>query len=222
MTVAVLLGAPGAGKGTQAPLLAKALGVPVLASGELLRAEAATGSEVGRQVDAIMRSGELVPDDLVVRLFLRRLDEQDAANGAILDGFPRTRRQAEALDEALTESGRLVDPALLIDVPIEHLVGRFAGRLICKAGGHVYNEWFKPPKVWGVCDVDGSELVHRADDAEGTVRARMEQQLGPLNEVADYYRARGILTSVDGLRPIEDVTAALLEALGWPAAPQAT
>ena len=222
MTVAVLLGAPGAGKGTQAPLLAERLDVPVLASGDLLRAEVASGTEIGREVDEIMRSGELVSDDLMVRLFLARLDRQDAANGAILDGFPRTRRQAEALDDALTASGRSVDRALLIEVPIEDLVGRFAGRLICKAGGHVYNEWFKPPMVWGVCDVDGSELVHRADDAEATVRARMEQQLGPLHDVADYYRARGILTAVDGLRPIEDVTASLLEALGWPAAPQAT
>jgi len=101
-------------------------------------------------------------------------------------------------------------------VPLEHLIGRFAGRIICKAAGHVYNEWFKPPKVWGVCDVDGSELVHRADDAEATVRARMERQLGPLNDVADYYRASNVLSEIDGLRPIEDVTASLLEALGGP------
>lgn len=219
MTVAVLLGAPGAGKGTQAPLLAAALGVPILASGDLLRAEVASGSEIGRAVDGIMRAGELVPDETMARVFLGRLDRDDAANGAILDGFPRTRRQAEALDEALAESGRQVDRALLIEVPIEHLIGRFAGRIICKASGHVYNEWFKPPKEWGVCDIDGSELVHRADDAEETVRARMEQQLGPLDEVADHYRARGILTPVDGLRPIEEVTASLLEALGRPASP---
>lgn len=220
MTVAILLGAPGAGKGTQAPLLSEKLGVPVLASGDLLRAEVASGSDIGREVDGIMRSGQLVPDDLMARLFLARLDRPDAADGAILDGFPRTRRQAEALDRALNESGRPVDRALLIEVPIEDLIGRFAGRVICTAGGHVYNEWFKPPRVWGVCDVDGSELVHRADDAEATVRARMEQQLGPLNDVADYYRERGILTPVDGLRPIEDVTAALLDALGWATAPE--
>ena len=217
MTVAVLLGAPGAGKGTQAPALAENLGVPVLASGDLLRAEVASGSEIGRQVDAIMRSGELVPDELMVSLFLARLNQPDATNGAILDGFPRTRRQAEALDQALNASGRPVDRALLIEVPIEDLIGRFAGRLICTGGGHVYNEWFKPPHVWGVCDFDGSELVHRADDAEATVRARMEQQLGPLHDVADYYRSRGILTPVDGLRPIEDVAASLLEALSRPA-----
>ena len=217
MTVVVLLGAPGAGKGTQAPLLARHLGVPVLASGDLLRAEVASGSEIGREVDEVMRSGELVSDELMVRLFLARLDQPDAATGAILDGFPRTRRQAEALDEALNASGRPVDRALLIEVPIQDLIGRFAGRLICTAGGHVYNEWFKPPRVWGVCDIDGSELVHRADDAEATVRARMEQQLGPLHDVADYYRDRGILTPVDGLRRIEDVTTSLLEALERPA-----
>jgi adenylate kinase len=217
MTVAVLLGAPGAGKGTQAPLLAASLGVPVLASGDLLRSEVASGSDIGREVDAIMRSGELVPDETMARLFLGRLRRPDAAGGAILDGYPRTRPQAEALDVALAASGRSVDRALLIEVPIEDLIGRFRGRLICKASGHVYNEWFKPPLVWGVCDIDGSELVHRADDAEATVRARMEQQLGPLHDVADYYLARGILSPVDGLRPIEDVTASLLEALRRPA-----
>ncbi|HEX8026207.1 MAG TPA: nucleoside monophosphate kinase [Candidatus Limnocylindrales bacterium] len=221
MTVAILLGAPGAGKGTQAPRLSERLGVPVLASGDLLRAEVASGSEIGREVDAIMRSGELVPDATMARLFLGRLDRDDATNGAILDGFPRTRPQAEALDVALGTSGRSVDRALLLEVPLEHLIGRFAGRLICKAGGHVYNEWFKPPKAWGICDIDGSELVHRADDAEETVRARMQQQLGPLNDVADYYRSRGILTPVNGLQPIEDVTNALLGALGWTTAADA-
>jgi len=221
MTVAILLGAPGAGKGTQAPLLSATLGVPVLASGDLLRSEVSSGSEIGREVDAIMRSGELVPDEVMARLFLVRLGRDDAQGGAILDGFPRTRPQAEALDAALTASGRRVDKALLIEVPIEDLIGRFAGRRICKAGGHVYNDWFKPPKVWGVCDVDGSELVHRADDAEATVRARMEQQLGPLHEVADYYRDQGILVAIDGLRPIEDVAQSLLDALDWHAAPTA-
>lgn len=219
MTVAILLGAPGAGKGTQAPLLAASLDVPVLASGDLLRKEVASGSEIGREVDAIMRSGELVPDALMARLFLARLDRDDAAGGAILDGFPRTRPQAEALDAALEASGRRVDRALLIEVPIEDLVGRFAGRLICTAGGHVYNEVSRRPRTPGVCDVDGSELVHRADDAESTVRARMVQQLGPLNEVADYYRERSILTPVDGTRSIDAVASALLEAVGRPAAP---
>jgi adenylate kinase len=216
MTIAVLLGAPGAGKGTQAPLLAKRLGVPVLASGELLRAEAATGSNVGREVDVIMRSGELVPDQIVVRLFLDRLGHADAEQGAILDGFPRTRAQAAALDEALAEVGGRVDRALLIEVPIEDLISRFADRVICGAGGHVYNLRTNPPRVPGVCDIDGSALVRRADDAEETVRARMLQQLVPLEEVVDHYRRLGILATVDGTQQIEDVAADLLAALSSP------
>lgn len=217
MTVAILLGAPGAGKGTQAPILAAGLDVPVLASGDLLRAEVAAGSDIGREVDAIMRAGELVPDATMARLFLGRLGRPDAAGGAILDGYPRTRAQAIALDEALASSGRGVDRALLIEVPIEDLIGRFAGRLICRAGGHVYNERSKPPRAPGVCDIDGSELVHRADDAEATVRARMVQQLGPLTDVAAHYRGQGILTPIDGTRSIDDVAAALLAALRRPA-----
>lgn len=217
MTVAVLLGAPGAGKGSQAPLLARHLGVPVLASGDLLRAEVAGGSDMGREVDEIMRSGELVPDATMALVFLSRLGRPDAADGAILDGYPRTRAQAEALDEVLDESGRRVDKALLIEVPIEDLIGRFAGRLICKAAGHVYNIPFNPPKVPGICDIDGSELVRRVDDAEETVRARMVQQLEPLSEVADHYRRQGILVAVDGTQSIDVVKDALLEALGRPA-----
>jgi adenylate kinase len=214
MTVAVLLGAPGAGKGTQAPILSARLGVPVLASGVLLRAEVATGSDLGREVDEIMRSGELVPDATIVGLFLDRLSAPDAGGGAILDGFPRTRGQAEALDTALAETGARVDRALLIDVPIEDLIGRFAGRVICANGNHVYNLRSKPPIAAGVCDVDGTPLVRREDDAEATVRARMDQQLVPLYDVVEHYRGRGILSTVDGLQDIEHVTASLLEALG--------
>ena len=217
MTVAVLLGAPGAGKGTQAPILAERLGVPVLASGELLRAEVARDTELGREVDEIMRSGELVPDATIVRLFLDRLAQPAAVRGAILDGFPRTRGQAAALDIALAETGGGVDCALLIDVPVEDLVGRFAERVICRAGGHVYNLLTNPPRVAGICDIDGSDLVRREDDAEDTVRARMVQQLGPLNEVVDHYRGSGVLATIDGMQPIERVTADLLDALGVPA-----
>ncbi len=214
MPVVVLLGAPGAGKGTQAPLLAKRLGVPVLASGDLLRTEVATGSELGREVQDMMRSGELVPDETIVRLFLHRLGRPDAAAGAILDGFPRTRGQAAALDAQLAESGRRVDRALLIDVPIEDLVGRFAGRVICAEGGHVYNLRSNPPRNPGMCDIDGSELVRRADDAEETVRARMVQQLGPLEDVVDHYRGLDNLATVDGTQSIEAVADDLFAALG--------
>ena len=219
MPVVVLLGAPGAGKGTQAPLLAKRLEVPVLASGDLLRTEVATGSELGREVQEIMRSGELVPDDTIVRLFLHRLGRPDAAAGAILDGFPRTRGQAAALDAQLAETSRRVDRALLIDVPIEDLVGRFAGRVICKAGGHVYNLRSNPPRNPGMCDIDGSELARRADDAEETVRARMVQQLGPLEDVVDHYRGLGNFATVNGTQSIERVADDLFAALGAEASP---
>jgi adenylate kinase len=213
MTVVVLLGAPGAGKGTQAPALAARLGIPVLASGDLLRAAVAERTPLGREADRYMSRGQLVPDETIVRVFLDRLEAADAAGGAILDGFPRTRVQAEALDAALAEAGRRVDRAGYIEVPIEDLVMRMANRRICTANGHVYNLVSNPPAVDGVCDLDLSELVQRADDAEETVRARMAQQVPSLLEVVDHYRARGILTSVDGRQDINAVTEALLAAL---------
>jgi adenylate kinase len=160
-----------------------------------------------------MSRGQLVPDETIVRVCLDRLEAADAADGAILDGFPRTRVQAEALDDALAEAGRRVDRAGYVDVPLEDLVTRMANRRICTANGHVYNLVSNPPSVDGVCDLDGSELVQRADDAEATVRARMAQQVPPLLEVVDHYRSRGILTSVDGRQAIDAVTEALLAAL---------
>lgn len=212
--VIVLLGAPGAGKGTQAPILGRRLGVPVLASGDLLRAVAAAGGPLAAEVEAVMQAGQLVPDATIVKIFLDRLAEPDAARGAILDGFPRTGAQAIALDDALASRGVAVDAALSIEVPEDQLVERFAERRICRAAGHVYNLRFNPPRSPGVCDLDGSPLVSRPDDDEATVRERMRKQLAPLAEVTDYYRARGVLRAVDGTRPIDEVTAALLEALG--------
>ena len=212
MTVIVLLGAPGAGKGTQAPALAARLGIPVLASGDLLRTAVSERTPLGREADRYMSRGQLVPDETIVRVFLDRLESDDAAAGAILDGFPRTRVQAEALDTALEEAGRRVDRAGYIDVPLEDLVMRMANRRICTANGHVYNLVSNPPRVDGVCDLDGSELVQRADDVEATVRARMAQQVPPLLEVVEHYRSRGILTTVDGRLGIDAVTDALLTA----------
>jgi len=213
MTVVVLLGAPGAGKGTQAPILAARLGVPVLASGELLRAAVSAGTALGRAADRYMSRGQLVPDDTIVDIFLERLAAPDAAKGAVLDGFPRTRGQAEALDHALAPRNSQVDLALYIDVATDLLVARMASRRICAANGHVYNVASNPPIVPGVCDLDGSELVQREDDREETVRARMAQQIPPLLEVVDHYRATGVLRTVDGLRPINEVTEGLLAEL---------
>lgn len=213
MTVIVLLGAPGAGKGSQAPALAARLGVPVLASGNLLRAAVVDGTPLGREADRYMSRGQLVPDDTIVRVFLDRLAAPDAVGGAILDGYPRTKVQAEALDQALAEAGRRVDRAGYIDVPLEDLVRRMANRRICTANGHVYNLVSNPPRVEGICDLDGSELVQRTDDEEATVRARMAQQVPPLLDVVGHYRTRGVLTTVDGRHGIDAVTDALMDAL---------
>src|SRR5258706_7595054 len=187
MTVVVLLGAPGAGKGTQAPILAKALSVPILASGDLLRAAAAAGTPLGREADRYMSRGKLVPDETMVRVFLDRVEKPDAKVGAILDGFPGTRIQAEALDRALAEGGRRVERAIFIDVQPEDLIRRMSNRRICTANGHVYNLASNPPRVEGICDLDSSELVQRADDDEVTVRARMSEQIPPLLEGGDHY-----------------------------------
>jgi adenylate kinase len=213
MTVAVLLGAPGAGKGTQAPILAKALQVPILASGDLLRAAAAAGTPLGQEANRYMSRGQLVPDDTMVRVFLDRLEQPDAKVGAVLDGFPRTRVQAVALDRALEEAGRRVDRAIYINVAEEDLVRRMSNRRVCTANGHVYNLRSNPPLVEGICDIDSSELVQRPDDNEETVRARMKEQIPPLLEVVEHYREAGVLQTVDGREPISAVNERLLRAL---------
>ena len=212
MSIVVLLGAPGAGKGTQAPVLAEHLGVPVLASGDLLRAAVAAGTPLGLEADRYMSRGQLIPDDTIVKIFLDQLRSR-ATNGAVLDGFPRTRAQAEALDRALAEHGDKVDRALYIDVPLDDLVVRMASRRICEANGHVYNIATNPPETTGQCDIDGSPLIQRPDDEEATVRARMAQQVPPLEDVADHYRAAGILRPVEGRQSIEGVSSDLIAAL---------
>jgi adenylate kinase len=216
VTVVVLLGSPGAGKGTQAPVLSRHLGVPVLASGDLLRTAVAKGTPLGREADRFMSRGQLVPDETIVRVFLDRLEQPDAINGALLDGFPRTRIQAQALDRDLAAAKRRVDRAIYIDVPTEDLVRRMANRRICSANGHVYNLASNPPLVPGICDVDGSELVQRVDDNEATVRARMSEQIPPLLEVVDHYRTAGVLQVVDGRLPISDLSANIIAAVGTP------
>jgi adenylate kinase len=213
VNVVVLLGAPGAGKGTQAPLLATHLGIPVVATGDLFRAAVRDGTPLGLDARRYMDAGQLVPDEIVVRLLLERLARPDAAAGVILDGFPRTRVQAKALDDALASSGARVSAAVLVDVPEDEVIRRMSGRWNCRAAGHPYHEVFSPPRVAGTCDLDGSELYQRRDDQPDTIRNRMAQQLGALHDVIDHYREAGVLHAVDGLQSIEDVSKAIVAAL---------
>ena len=211
--VIVLLGAPGAGKGTQAQMLGEKLGLAHVATGDMFRDAVADETLLGKHVKEYMDKGELVPDEVTIELLDERLAEPDAALGVILDGFPRNLAQAEALTEALGERGGKVNAAPYIEVPEAELVRRLGGRWICRAEGHSYHEQSKPPATKGVCDIDGSELYQRTDDQPETVKARLAQQMGPLNEVVEYYRGRGVLVTVDGSQPIEKVADDLLSAI---------
>lgn len=211
MNVVVLLGAPGAGKGTQAPMLAARLGVPVVATGDLFRAAVRDGTPMGIDARRYMDAGQLVPDEITVRLLLERLGRPDAVGGVVLDGFPRTRVQAKALDVALAERGARVCAAMLVEVPAEELVRRMSGRWVCRAAGHPYHEVSSPPRVAGRCDLDGSELYQRTDDRPETIRARLDAQLGALGEVVEHYRSSHVLRAVDGLRSIDEVARELAD-----------
>jgi adenylate kinase len=213
MTVVVLLGAPGAGKGTQAELLAEKLGIPHVATGDLFRTAVRDRSPVGLEARRYMERGQLVPDDITIQMLLARLAEPDAARGVILDGFPRNRAQAEALTKAFAERGSAVDRAINIEVPTEELVRRLSGRWVCRDSGHVYNESTNPPRVPGRCDLDDSPLIQREDDKPETIRARLNQQLASLDDVVDYYDEAELLRVVNGLQPIEAVTADTLAAV---------
>jgi adenylate kinase len=213
MTVLVLLGAPGAGKGTQAALLAERLGIPHVATGDLFRAAVRDGSPIGLEARRFMERGQLVPDDITIRMLQDRLAKPDAAEGAILDGFPRTSAQAAALDGALAERGDRVDQAVHIEVPDDELIRRMSGRWVCQAAGHVYNEWTNPPRTPGRCDIDRSVLIQREDDKPETIRARLDLQLASLREVIDHYAQTGILRSVDGVQSIDDVAQDLYTAV---------
>ena len=212
-TVVVLLGAPGAGKGTQAQILAERLGLAHVATGDLFRAAVREGTPLGLTAKGYMDRGELVPDSVTIDMLFERLAKPDAEKGILLDGFPRNTAQAEVLDKALVERGGKVDVAPYIEVPEADLVARLGGRWICRAQGHPYHEQTKKPLVPGVCDVDGSELYQRTDDQPATVQARLRQQLGALDQVVGHYREHGVLATVDGSQPIDLVTEGLLAAI---------
>lgn len=210
----VLLGPPGAGKGTQAALIAARMSVAHIASGDLFRKHLSEGTELGALAKTYMDKGELVPDDVTIRMALERMAEPDAQGGCVLDGFPRTMEQAKALDEALERRGERIASAPLIEVDTEELVRRLAGRWICGACQTPYHETSSPPKTAGRCDACGGELRQRDDDKPEVVRARLETYERQTAPLIAYYDAQGKLKRVNGQRSVEQVTADLEAAIG--------
>ncbi|MGB9639526.1 MAG: adenylate kinase [Anaerolineales bacterium] len=209
----VLLGAPGAGKGTQAQILHEKLGLAHISSGDIFRENLKNKTELGEIADQYIKSGQLVPDEVTIKMIQDRLAQADCAAGALLDGFPRTPAQAEALDMMLANFGSKVECAVYIAMPDEILIERLSGRRICRAQGHVYHIIYNPPKVAGICDIDGSELYQREDDKEETVRQRIQvyhQQTQPLIQ---YYRDKGILFEINGNQAIENISQDILAIL---------
>ena len=209
----LLLGPPGAGKGTQAALLAERWGLAHIASGDLFREAMRSGGELGRRIKEYYDRGELVPDELTIDMFLERLGRPDCARGAVLDGFPRNRDQAEALDRALAARGLALERAASIEVDENEVLARLGGRWTCRTCGAIYHERNSPPRRAGACDQCGGELYQRSDDQPETVRRRLavyQEQTAPL---IDYYRSQGKLLEVDGEGDVEAVSRALSEAL---------
>jgi len=209
----VLLGAPGAGKGTQAKSLAEELGVPHISSGDIFRANLKKKTELGISAQEYISRGQLVPDDITVRMVEDRLNQPDCAEGCILDGFPRTPEQADALNSYLTARDASLDAVLYIDVSKDIVIERLGGRWMCRAEGHVYHTIYHPPKRPGICDIDGSELYQREDDQPATVVKRLDVYLAQTAPLIEYYQERGLLKTVNGDGSIEDVADALIGAL---------
>jgi adenylate kinase len=211
--ILLLVGPVGAGKGTQAAALSRELGLVHLASGDLFRQALRDGTELGERARSYMEHGDLVPDGITIEMFMAELSRPAARAGAILDGFPRTVGQAQALDATLAERGQRIEKVISLEVPIEEIVARAAGRRVCPTCGTPYHLSGDPPRVPGICDKDGTPLVQRDDDRPEVVRARLAKQVPPMLEVLAHYDQAGIVVRIDGTGPAEEVTEAILRAL---------
>ncbi|MFE7425934.1 MULTISPECIES: adenylate kinase [unclassified Streptomyces] len=210
----VLVGPPGAGKGTQAAYLAKNLSIPQISTGDLFRANISQGTDLGKRARAFMDAGQLVPDEVTIGMAKDRMSQPDAENGFLLDGFPRNVGQAEALDAMLKDEGTKLDAVLDLEVPEDEVVKRIAGRRICRNdGSHVFHVAYNPPKTEGVCDACGGELYQRGDDSEETVRTRLEVYHTQTEPIIDYYRAQNLVVTISALGKVTDVTERAMEAL---------
>ena len=210
----IMLGAPGAGKGTQAKMIAAKYGIPHISTGDIFRANIKNGTELGAKAKQYMDKGELVPDELVVDLVIDRFKEPDCANGYVLDGFPRTIPQAEALDKALTAIGENVDYAINVEVPDENIINRMGGRRACVGCGATYHVVYSPTKVEGKCDTCGGDLIIRDDDKPETVKNRLAVYHEQTQPLIDYYTKKGIIKEVDGTVDMNDVFKAITDILG--------
>ena len=210
----IMLGAPGAGKGTQAKMLAEKYKIPHISTGDIFRANIKNGTELGRQAKEYMDKGLLVPDELTVKILLDRVAQADCSDGYVLDGFPRTIPQAEVLDEALTKLGEKIDFAINVDVPDENIVKRMSGRRACLKCGATYHIEHIPPKKEGICDTCGSELVLRDDVKPETVLSRLKVYHDQTQPLIDFYTAKGVLKTVDGTVDMKDVFSAIVKILG--------
>ena len=210
----IMLGAPGAGKGTQAKMIADKYSVPHISTGDIFRANIKNGTELGMEAKKYMDQGQLVPDELTVKILLDRVAQDDCKNGYVLDGFPRTIPQANVLDEALNKLGEKIDFAVNVDVPDENIIRRMGGRRACVSCGATYHIEHVPPKTEGICDRCNSELILRDDDKPETVKNRLEIYHEQTQPLIEFYEAKGVLKNVDGTVDMNDVFAAIVSILG--------
>ena len=210
----IMLGAPGAGKGTQAKKIAERYSIPHISTGDIFRTNIKNGTKLGKKAKAYMDEGALVPDDLVVDLVVDRFKNSDCANGYVLDGFPRTIPQAEALEDALNAIGEIVNFAINVEVPDENIINRMAGRRSCIGCGATYHIKYNPSKVEGVCDVCGEKLILRDDDQPETVKNRLSVYHDQTQPLIDFYNKKGVLAEVDGMKDMDDVFNAIVIILG--------